>query len=548
MLLLYPVQELPRALPALFGLLVAGSSRGDGGRWGLLGVGFVIALAVVRWFTTSYRITPEQVQVRRGLLRRQLLTVPRDRLRTVDVTAHPLHRVLGLARVIIGTGRSDRDGEGGIKLDGLTTADASRLREELLHRGQPPTVAALATAGPGPGTTASPTAEAPGEEVELARLDPAWVRYGPFTLSGVLTLGLLAGTLSQVVSEGHLDPGRLGPSRNAIDQIASAPLWLAILELVVGAIVLVGAASTVGYVLAFWRFQLTRHSGGTLRATRGLVTIRATTIEERRLHGVEVSEPLLLRAVRGARCIVIATGLRVGRGAERGGTLLLPPAPRSEAWRVAAQVLGRGEPLTVELRAHGGAARRRRFTRALPLCVVAVVGFAALWRWAGLPAWVWLASLALLPAGALLALDRYRSLGHAVAGDHLVCSIGSLVRRRNHLAREGIIGWNLHQSFFQRRAGLVTLTATTAAGRQAYHVQDVGAAEALRIAEAALPDLLAPFLGDPAGAAGEADQPRAAGAAGATGATGAAPGEDGSTPPSRGARKGARKAAARQAR
>ena len=30
MLLLYPVQELPRALPALFGLLVAGSSRGNG--------------------------------------------------------------------------------------------------------------------------------------------------------------------------------------------------------------------------------------------------------------------------------------------------------------------------------------------------------------------------------------------------------------------------------------------------------------------------------------------------------------------------------------
>jgi putative membrane protein len=393
---------------------------------------------------------------------------------------------------------------------------------------------------------ASAPVEASGEEVELVRLDPAWVRYGPFTLSGVLTLGLLAGTLSQVISEGHVDPGRLGASRNAIDQIASAPLWLAILELVVAAIVLVGIASTVGYVLAFWRFQLTRHSGGTLRVTRGLVTIRATTIEERRLRGVEVSEPLLLRAVRGARCIAIATGLRVGRGAERGGALLLPPAPRSEARRVAALVLGRTEPLTAELRAHGGAARRRRFTRALPLCVVAVAGTAALWRWAGLPAWVWLGSLAVLPAGALLALDRYRSLGHAVAGDHLVCSIGSLVRRRNHLAREGIIGWNLHQSFFQRRAGLVTLTATTAAGRQEYRLQDVDAAEALRIAETALPGLLTPFLADPAVAAGEADPPRA-GASGDPGQTNpatAAPGGAGGTPASRGARK----AAARQAR
>ena len=519
MLLLYPVQELPRALPALFGLLVAGSSRGDGGRWGLLGIGFVVALGIVRWFTTTYRITPEQVQVRRGLLRRQVLTVPRDRLRTVDVTAHPLHRLLGLARVIIGTGRSDRDGDGGIKLDGLTAVDASRLREELLHRGVPATVAtaelaATATANaPAAARASAPaaaTAHAPGEEVELARLDPAWVRYGPFTLSGVLTLGLVAGALSQFVSEGHLDPGRLGASRSAIDQIASVPLWLAIVELVIAVMILVAAASTVGYVLAFWRFQLTRHSGGTLRVTRGLVTIRAITIEERRLRGVELSEPLLLRAVRGARCIAIATGLRVGRGAERGGTLLLPPAPRSEATRVAALVLRGDEPLTVALRAHGAAARRRRYTRALPLCALSVAGFAALWRWAGLPAWAWLASLALLPAGALLAFDRYRGLGHAVAGGHLVCSIGSLVRRRNLLAREGIIGWNLHQSFFQRRAGLVTLTATTAAGRQSYHVQDVESAEALRVAEAALPGLLTPFLagqtGAPAGASADASQ------------------------------------------
>ena len=89
-------------------------------------------------------------------------------------------------------------------------------------------------------------------------------------------------------------------------------------------LVAVVVASTVGYALAFWDFRLTRHPGGTLHVTRGLITTRATTIEERRLHGVEISEPLLLRMVAGARLIAIATGLRVGRGAERGGSLLAP--------------------------------------------------------------------------------------------------------------------------------------------------------------------------------------------------------------------------------
>ena len=58
-------------------------------------------------------------------------------------------------------------------------------------------------------------------------------------------------------------------------------------------------ASTVGYALAFWDFRLTRHRGGTLHVTRGLITTRSVTIEERRLHGAEISEPLLLRC--GAR-------------------------------------------------------------------------------------------------------------------------------------------------------------------------------------------------------------------------------------------------------
>jgi putative membrane protein len=47
---------------------------------------------------------------------------------------------------------------------------------------------------------------------------------------------------------------------------------------------------------------------------------------------------------------------------------------------------------------------------------------------------------------------------------------------------------------FQRRAGLTTLTATTAAGRQGYDVQDVEVDEALSVAEALLPGLLDPFL------------------------------------------------------
>ena len=101
-------------------------------------------------------------------------------------------------------------------------------------------------------------------------------------------------------------------------------------------------------------------------------------------------------------------------------------------------------------------------------------------------------------AALALAADRYRSLGHAAAGTALVTRHGSLVRRRCALDTGGIIGWNLERSFFQRRAGLATLVATTAAGRQSYEVQDVEVDEAIRLAERLLPGLLDPFLDRPA--------------------------------------------------
>jgi putative membrane protein len=74
-----------------------------------------------------------------------------------------------------------------------------------------------------------------------------------------------------------------------------------------------------------------------------------------------------------------------------------------------------------------------------------------------------------------------------------VTRIGSLVRRRTALAETAVIGVTVRRTYFQRRAGLATLTATTAAGKQGYQVVDVDAATALALANALLPDLLPQF-------------------------------------------------------
>ena len=88
--------------------------------------------SIVRWLTTRYRITDERIYVRRGLFSQKVLSVARDSVRTVDLTAHVLYRILGLRRVSIGTGRNDRREGESFRLDALTLARAEELRILLL--------------------------------------------------------------------------------------------------------------------------------------------------------------------------------------------------------------------------------------------------------------------------------------------------------------------------------------------------------------------------------------------------------------------------------
>ena len=481
MLAVHPVREVLRAWYLIFGVLFLGYRTGpEGGLWGLVSVAIVAGTGILRWFTTTYRVGADQVQVRRGLLRRETLTVPRDRVRTVDITASPLHRVLGLAMVIVGTGRTDRKNDG-LRLDALTTDDAARLRVQLLDR-SPVDAPPAEQVGP------------PVPEMVLTELRPGWLRYAPLSLSGLVTIGVVAGVLVRTANEANIRISRLGPVQQATEQLSKTAVWLAVTEVLLAFLVVVALFSTVGYVVAYFGFRVTRQPGGTLHIVRGLLTRRSITLEERRLRGTEISQPLPLRLAGGARTLAIATGLRVGRGAERGGSLLLPPAPRAEAERVAAAVLHDHEPVTVRLTGHGPRARRRRYTRALLVTALVVAGCVVLWRSAGWPGWTVVAALCLLPVAAALAQDRFRNLGHALTEGTLVLAQGSLVRRRYMLARDGIIGWRLRQSLFQRRAGVVTLEATTAGGRQRYGAPDLPVDLAVGLADAAVPGLLTPFL------------------------------------------------------
>ena len=510
-LIVRPVTDLIRLLPVLAGAAFFGSSRGSDSYWGFGFAAVAVVTSVVRWCTTRYRVTGERIYLRRGLLNQKVLSVPRDRIRSVDLSAHVVYRLLGLRKVMVGTGRNDRREGESLHLDALRLPDAEALRAMLLTG---PAVLAEPGAAGAAGAAGRAGAAAAAER-ELARLAPAWVRFAPLTLTGLVIVGVAIGSGTQLIDATRINVTSIGPvHRLAIRFGALAPAQ----QVLDGALVVLACLvllSVAGYVALFWNFRLVSPGSGVLRVSRGLLSTRTTTIDTRRLRGAELSEPLLLRAAGGARCLAITTGLRVGRGAEHGGSLLLPPAPRAVASNVAAVVLGVPvEYLTGDLVRHGAAARRRRYLRSAGPVAVLTAVLTLAWAVGHAPAWPWVASLAALPLAAALAADRYRSLGHRLAGGWLITRTGSLVRRRSVLSTEGIIGWRIHQSWFQRRQGLVSLAATTAAGRQHYVAHDIPAAVALAVAAAATSDLMTPFLrgADPPAAGRAVGDGRAGGA------------------------------------
>lgn len=486
-LLIDPVKVLGQfAFPAVIALV--GLSSGDRGMpwWALpIVVLGAVAFGVLPWFTTFYRTTDTQFQIRSGLLNKKTKTAPLDRVRSVDLEASLLHRIVGLSKVQIGTGVDDDR----ITLDSVTAAEAAGLRSFLLSRRTPPT--AVTPDGPLPAGVDVATSpggvqeEAPPAPRVLAEIDWAWLRFAPFSLARLVVLAAAVGALSQ-----------FGDQLPVADTAESAWTWVHqfALYLVIGGLVIGGLTGWVmvavtGYIVQWWNMRLTREAGS-LHLTAGLFTTRSITVEEQRVRGVQMQEPVLLRLVGGAELSTLATG--VGSG---GVTAILPPCPRGVARSVGADVLETAVPMTMPLVEHGPAARRRSWIRhlwgALLLTAVPLVAMV----WVDVPGWVpAVVALASLAFAAAAAEASYRHLGHATTPDHLVVGSGELTRVRTVLEHDGIIGWVVRQSWFQRRLALATLVATTAAGAERVVARDIPLGRAIRLADDSTPGVLTPWL------------------------------------------------------
>ena len=315
-----------------------------------------------------------------------------------------------------------------------------------------------------------------------------WLVYGPLSGAYLLTpFALLAGAVGlafQWGSEFRID------GRVVVD--AGEWLWRHPLLLAGALILLVLAMPVVGmimYGVFNWDFTL-RGRDGYLVAERGLITRRSVSLERRRVRGFELVEGLVERRDEARPRVGDRDRSRrlgdPGPAAARG-------APRHGARRGRARRSARLPPDCARIRA---AARRRRLFRAIfPWLVVVACASAAALMWST----ILVVGSRCRPrssrcSGIPLGLDRYRSLGHTYDGTRLSVRSGSLRRSQAVVEERAVVGWTLSQTWFQRRAGVLTVTAGVGAGSGGYAALDVGEVEGVAFAAEVTPDWFASFV------------------------------------------------------
>lgn len=289
----------------------------------IIGLGIFVLLCVVIWLVshawwqaTGYRLTDEEVSLKRGVISRSLRTARYDRIQAVDVVESVIARIFRLASVRVETAGG---GDSVIEIAYLRKADAEALRQELLAytRGKPGVEQAVEpSAEPG-----QPDALVP--EVPIHRsLLGALLRL-PTLVSGA---GILAVVLSPV-------------------GIAT------VIPVLVGVVPVIW-----NYVDNSWRFNA-HLAGEVLNVAYGLADRRRQSIPLHRMHGVQIRQPVLWRLTGWWEVKVSIAGYGAEENKKTGTTSLLPVGSREQAVALAA-VLGPLERAELEeLAAPEGAAQ-----------------------------------------------------------------------------------------------------------------------------------------------------------------------------------------------
>ena len=430
------------ALPLVV-LLVVG--RGGWPEFGsVVAAAALAAYAFIYSLGFRYRLGPEQLFVREGLLGRTERHVPYARIQNIVERRNPLHRLFGVTELRL---ESAGGTEPEAVMNVITTAEAARIAAVLRGR---------AAAG----DAAVHQAEQP-----IFRMSHAEVaRLGLLTNRGLVLVGALVALGFQFEPWEPEEYGRLVDlAQRAVREWTGAtrayvPLAVGITLTAGGAVIALKLLSVVMAFVTFYRFVLSR-AGERIGSSTGLLTRSLASARRDRIQRMLVRETWLARRVDRQRLwCEVAAGLQAVNE-EDGGRLrwLAPLADPPTVSRIVGEVAPGLDPASQRWLPLHPRARRRRFLRTAALATVAPLLSIAPLGWWALPLWPLLLALAWAEARGWARFAAY------------ACDDEVIAFRAGWLRHEWALTWldkahavRLERSPFDRRHGMAAVMVDTA--------------------------------------------------------------------------------------
>jgi putative membrane protein len=340
----------------------------------------------------------------------------------------------------------------------LSRAEVERLRHAVFER------AARIRAGVQPAAQAR---IAEPERIVVRQLGLRDLILLGLTTNHLLSALALAGALWNFADDILPDSfyGRAGrvlyreSSRFFVQDVATA---IVITLLGVMAVLLIGVVfSTAGSIIRFYGFTFSR-SGEDVHRRYGLFTRRSSSLPRRRIQVLKIEEKMFRRLFGLATLRADTSGShREDEDDNTGRDVLMPIARRSEIDGLLTVCFPDFSADDAEWRRVSRLAIRRDTIKGAIVLALIAAALVVLRR--DLIA-LWL--LALLPLIYFISGKRYRHLGYAVGERYFRSRRGWLGRSTHIVPIDKIQAVEIHQSPFDRRLGLATLTVDTAG--QAY--------------------------------------------------------------------------------
>jgi putative membrane protein len=421
-----------RVVKSLWPLLLAAvvgsrSATGMGSfEVGLLGFFFIMPVwrTIWHWFTLRYRVSDGRLEIRSGMLYRQVRVIPPERIQNVELVRNVFHRMSGLVELKVETA-SGTEIEG--QLSALSEAEAHALMEALDK--------ARKRVRPDPTEEIDRPALVENSLVDLLRYGLSTARLGLVVVAmGVIYEAILS-----------LDP--TSGAQTAAMALGTVGTAAGLVVLVLGAWILGAGASVVRH----WNFRLSMGTG-TLVAEEGLFTRRRVELAQPKIQLATLSQSFIRRAM-GFGVLHLETA---AAREDAGGTMTAEAVVPVLAEDRFVPVLTAALPDVPDL---AGIALNpphpKAVLRAMLQTAVRTTLLAAFLAWVFQPAGV--IAFALVPMGLFATWFDHRHQGWWVGERYVVAREGWWVRQTRIVARDKLQSLQLSQGPIARRWNLARL-------------------------------------------------------------------------------------------